>query len=205
MKPVPESWTIVIVGRWNIAILNPKWLAANIFNEKQIAVEFPVEPGLPLRITGDKVLLIPIEDRIILGLTEISNGFLKRMEAIAIQLLEKLPHTPVVKVGINFGYIIDKVPDQLREHFPNPDAPIFADQKLKPISRSYRWSYEDNGQTINMFFELKDDELSIKFNFDSASPSTEKTIESIKGRVMGHKKKTEEILKQTYNLTMEKS
>lgn len=205
MKPVPESWTIVILGRWNIAIFNPKWLIANIFKDRELAVEFPVEPGLPLRIIGDKVLLIPREDRIILGLAEISNSFLKRMEAIAIQLLEKLPHTPVVKVGINFGYIIDKVPDQLREHFPNPDATIFANQKLKPISRSYRWSYDDNGQTINMFFELKDDELSIKFNFESPSPSTEKAIESIKGRVMDHKKKTEEILKETYNLTKEKS
>jgi hypothetical protein len=205
MKPVPDSWTIVILGRWNIAILNPKWLAANIFKEKKLAVEFPIEPGLPLRIIGDKVMLIPREDRLIIGLTEVTNDILKRMESVAIQLLEKLPHTPIIKVGINFGYVIDKAPDQLREHFPHPDSSVFAHQKLKPVSRSYRWSYDDNGQTINMFFELKDEELIIRFNFDSSSPSTERAIESIKGRVIDHKRKTEEILKETYNLTMEES
>jgi hypothetical protein len=56
-----------------------------------------------------------------------------------------------------------------------------------------------------MFFDVKDNELSIKFNFESMCSSTEEAAKSITGKVLKHKQKTEQILETTYNLMVEQS
>ena len=48
MKPVFNTWTVVVVGRWNVSIFNPDWLGKNLFDNKELLVDFPMEPGLPL-------------------------------------------------------------------------------------------------------------------------------------------------------------
>lgn len=203
MKPVLENWTIVILGKWNVSIFNPQWLTENIFKQKQLLIDFPMVPRLPPRITGDKVLLIPGEDRLIIGPTELEKSVLERMEEVAIKLLETLPHTPITKVGINFGYKVEPVSEELHQRFANPDASAFADTELKTLSKSFKWSCESKKQIINMNFDLTGNELLIKFNFHSDSLGAEKAKDAIKGKVLAHKEEAESILDRIYKLKME--
>jgi len=203
MKRVTEEWTIVIVGHWNTSIFNPQWLANNIFNEKQLGIEFPLEPGLPLKITGDKVLLIPRDDRVIIGATELTDAVVKRTEEIAVVLLKTLPHTPIRMVGINFGYMVKPISEDLRERFKNPYANAFADKKLNTLGKSFRWKCKIQDQIINIFFDDTLDKLLIKVNYHSETKGALAAKEAIEGKVMKWRAKTEEILEDIYDLTLE--
>lgn len=200
MKPVLENWTVVVVGKWNVGIFNPQWLIKNIFENDKLGFDFPLEPTLPLRITGDKVLLIPSEQRIILAPTILEDSVLQRVEDLTVQLLDKLPHTPVTKAGINFGYKVDPVPEKLSSQFKNPHADALADKELKTLSKSFIWNCDYKGQNINIYFDLKENVLFIKFNYHSAVESAEKAKNVIQGKIFQYREKTEEILEEIYDL-----
>ena len=46
MKPLLADWSIVLVGSWNIAILNPEWLGENVFKEAQFGAEILLVDGV---------------------------------------------------------------------------------------------------------------------------------------------------------------
>ena len=48
IKPVITEWTIVILGRWNTSIFNPKWLGKNIFDDKKLTIEVAMDAGFPM-------------------------------------------------------------------------------------------------------------------------------------------------------------
>jgi hypothetical protein len=205
MKPVFATWTIVLIGRWNVSIFNPEWLGKNLFDNKELLVDFPMEPGLPLRITGDNVLMIPHSDRIVFGAKEGTDAYLHHMEALALKLLGILPHTPVMAVGVNFGYEVEPIPEEIRSAFKNPHAEKFVTYELETLSKSFKWGCKHDDQIVNMEFELSGDKLLVKFNFHSDSQDTDKAIEAIRDRVVVHRAFTESILDEVYDLRLEEA
>jgi hypothetical protein len=205
MKPVFTTWTIAIIGRWNVSIFNPDWLGKNLFDNKELLVDFPMEPGLPLRITGDNVLLIPHSDRIVFGAKEGTDAYLQHMEALTVKLLGILPHTPVMAVGVNFGYEVEPIPEQIRGTFKNPHAEKFVTYEMETLSKSFKWGCKHDDQIINMDFELSGDRLLVKFNFHSDSQNADKAIEAIRDRVVAHRVFTERILDEVYDLRLEEA
>ena len=203
MKPVFGTWTTVVVGRWNVSIFSPDWLGKNLFDNKELLVDFPMEPGLPLRITGDNVLLIPYSDRVVFGAKEGTDAYLRHMEALAIKLLDILPHTPISAVGVNFGYEVQPVPQQMRDMFKNARAQEFVTHELQVLSKSLKWGCKHDDQNVNMEFDLTDEKLLVKFNFHSDSQSADKAVAAIKDKVVVQRAFTERILADVYDLRLE--
>jgi len=199
IKPVITEWTIVILGRWNTAIFNPKWLGENIFEEKKLNIEVAMDAGFPMQITGDKVLLIPREDRLILAPTEISDVCLQKVEDISVKLLQLLSHTPVARIGLNFGYETELDDDFINLHFPDPDAAGCLTKGLITRKRFCNRSCDYEGEALNMNFTI-DDKLRIKFNYDSETTDTKSAIDKIKNKFLQHKKLTLKLLNELYNL-----
>jgi len=203
MKPAPAHWTIVILGRWNVSIFNPDWLGKNLFDNKELFVEVPMEPGLPMRFTGDNVLLIPHSDRVILGAKETTNDNLTHMEKLATKLVDILPHTPIGAVGVNFGYDVRPIPEKIREAFRNPHAKEFTEHELTVPSKSFKWSCKYHGETVNMSFDFDNDKLLVKSNFHSDAHTAAQVIDALKGKVLSKREFTETILKDIYELELE--
>jgi hypothetical protein len=102
MKPILTDWTLVLVGSWNLAILNPDWLGKNIFDATQLDAELIIEGVRPrLRFFFEKVLVLPAPDRVIFAPRHPNDADLSAVEEAAKKVLTLLPVTPVSGVGIN--------------------------------------------------------------------------------------------------------
>ena len=205
LRPIREKWTIVILGKWNESIFTPKWLGENIFDKKKISLEFPMEPGFPRRITSNGITLIPDSNRLLLNPTELYDDYLRRMEHVACQLLDRLPHTPISHTGINFGYRIEPVSDDLQSHFPSLDESRFGDAGMIIRLRKYGWSLDIDGQYLNLNCELSEnsESLDFSFNFHSESSTADSARKVIEGHVLELRDKADLILRQIYDLSKE--
>ena len=130
LSPKTDEWTIVVLGNWNVSIFNPDWLTKNVFNDQQLKIEVPLTYGLPLRIKGDNILFLPSNEKIIIGLTKIEPAQINRLEEITIKILNLLPHTPIYKIGMNFGFETTGTDEGILRHFPLPDMNAFSDNNL---------------------------------------------------------------------------
>lgn len=200
LKPIREDFTIVIIGKWNVSIFTPRWLSENIFDQKEVAVEFPLEPGLPRRIIGEEVVLIPSSDRLALNVSSVNDENLRKMESKARLLLDILPHTPVAQIGTNIGYAVEDPDDDLFTHFPSIDSEKFADKKMIISSRFFAWTFNVDGQILNMKCNLKDTSPTFHFNFHSNIQSPKEAIPLLDGKILGHRSFALSILKEIYNL-----
>ncbi len=147
LEAVRDHWTIVILGKWNTAIFSPEWLAQNVFQTQEIGLEFGMVPGMPRRITANKVTLIPTQSSLILAPADLDDSTLLRMEQIACTILDLLTHTPVTNVGINFGYRIAPALPELLRQFPSAHGELFASQQLIIQSREFMWILKHKGPT----------------------------------------------------------
>jgi len=204
VETVTAEWTIVILGAWNKSIFHPKWLTDHIFQQKDLTIEVPMQPGLPMRITGDGVLLIPRDDRLILGVTEVNDKLLLRMEEIAAKVLELLPHTPVSKVGLNFGYKTE-LDETLETRLPSLEPQGLEQAHLRVEARLYKWTCKFDGETINISVEVEGKEVRIKFNFDAPVADANECRAKITGRLMEHRDTTKRMLIDLYGLGREDS
>jgi hypothetical protein len=47
MRPVVSDWTTVVVGNWNLATLNPTWIAREVREVAEVEIEALIGPSIP--------------------------------------------------------------------------------------------------------------------------------------------------------------
>jgi hypothetical protein len=108
MIPNLDTWTIVLVGGWNPKIFRPEWVGKEVFDRKNIALEVPLSPGssvLRYNSPEDSLVLIPSDDRLVIGIRKAEEPVLNKAAAIAKKVLDLLPYTPIGAIGVNFGFV----------------------------------------------------------------------------------------------------
>lgn len=203
IEPLKENWTIVILGTWNTAIFNPGWLTAHVFQAKETSIDIGIQPGLPRRITGDNVVLIPTNARLMLAPKDLEDATLVRMEEMACEILRLLPHTPVNSVGINFGYKVSPMSEELRNMIPDILSTQLASEGLVIRSREYKWACQYEKPTLNISFKADDEEAIISYNFHLDVKDSNEAAEYIGGKVICFREKTKEVLQNVFDITME--
>jgi len=100
-----------MVGAWNTGILTPQWLSKEIFklskNEKY-DIEISQDVSVSLRAKIRDIYIIPTPDRLILNPSKHNKRLLTLLMNIASRLYKTLPHTPIVAIGHNFFYELNK-------------------------------------------------------------------------------------------------
>jgi hypothetical protein len=205
LTPIREDWTIVLVGHWNISIFSPAWLTQHVFEERELVVEYPIDPGFPRRITGAEVRIIPMPDRVVLNPVQVSDSVLAKMETFACALLLKLQHTPISASGVNFGfkYEGDDREEIITSHFPSQDDSFFSERGMRPKDRTLTRSLDWDGWVLNMKTLITHSELRFDFNFHADTPNAEISQKKIAGNVFKLKVQAEQILKDIYHLARE--
>ena len=80
-------------------------LTANVFPGGQLNVEVNMGSGpTSRRYIHDGLVLIPRDDRLIVGVQTASLAFLQRAEEVGSRILQLLPHTPMTACGVNASY-----------------------------------------------------------------------------------------------------
>lgn len=204
MKPVASDWTIVIVGNWNMAILNPDWVASEILEKEQVGIEALIGPGMPsYRYISDEFIIIPRPDRVTISSTLTTPASLNRVESLACTVLEKLPVTPISAIGVNFGYMEEEV-IELAEIFAISDRMKIADAGLDVFESTIVRSMKFDEKMLNLRISQKEDgNIRIHLNYHKAVSSAEEASGYIRDKINDFRQHAENLLADVYNIELE--
>ncbi|MEO8019719.1 MAG: hypothetical protein ABI769_18060 [Pseudomonadota bacterium] len=102
-----DATNVVVLGAWNPAILQPQWVAKQVFGiEGDLAVQWEVSfvANAPPRFTLGDVRFMPAYDRLTLVPQGLDAAQLATCENALRTILTSLPHTPISAFGINYSF-----------------------------------------------------------------------------------------------------
>jgi len=117
MLLTPAEWNVVVVGRWNRAILTPQGIITELFGQPegtQFAIEVPVDGIGPYRVSYDDLVVMADWSRLTVEATKNDYDSLAKAMAIAHKAIENLPVTPLSAAGYNVRYRGESGGDQPR-------------------------------------------------------------------------------------------
>jgi hypothetical protein len=205
MKPMLDEWTIVVVGSWNIAILNPEWVGREMLSSQEIEVELLFGAVRPqVKINSPSVSVIPAPNRVVINARQPSPDSLAEAEAATARMLEKLPVTPVTALGINFGYVEELMPVSVAQLFRIGDTCKISDVPLTIKSTSIKRRFDYDGRDLNFrLTQTEDAKLTIHFNYHISTNSAAAAKEALLGKVLMFQQHSQELTRQLYELELE--
>ncbi|KAF0143828.1 MAG: hypothetical protein FD156_2306 [Nitrospirae bacterium] len=107
-----EDATLVIVGAWNVAIIEPQWIVKNALqvpSGTKSPIEMEVSMGLATNFRSkiNDLYFIPSNDKFIINPSKENEELFKLADFAAINLYRTLSHTPIQAIGYNFTYVLD--------------------------------------------------------------------------------------------------
>jgi hypothetical protein len=205
MLPAISDWTVVIPGSWNVAILNPNWVATELFQTAEVQVEIRIlGPEFEFRYRHEQVTIVPRTSRVMFVMADDSATTLASVESTASRLLQLLPRTPVSAIGVNFGFTENEVPSALAEMFSLLDDNALGDRQLEiletSISRKIPWRGE---RTLKFRRTLKEGAVSFHLNFHKDVPGADEARAALGGEVETFRNEAIEFLHMVYAVELE--
>lgn len=109
-KFILKDATCVIVGSWNLAILNPDWLSNTLFElpeGTEIPVEVSVGPFTVFKANIKDLFIVPKPNKLVVNPAREDDKLFELADQMVLKLYDLLPYTPVEAIGHNFTYELD--------------------------------------------------------------------------------------------------
>ena len=174
MKLDQSSSGLVIVGGWNGHIFNPNWIKRYLFPAEDeeltvdIQAQFPqgfnpqfVSPRISSKdvriiLQGNKLNFVPVKNQ---------DKNLDQIQDLALQIADRLPHTPVSGYGVNFLFIEDHVSEDLINFIRPRDLEEIEQFGASLTGEEYTRRLELNERILNFTVGLENERATFKFNF----------------------------------------
>lgn len=159
--------TLVVVGSWNKYIFSEEWVIANILGEGvRYTIQYPLNALGSLKFSLENVTFYIFGDRLLFQLNNDLDLSYREIIRTARKIFQKLIHTPVTALGVNFIYQTSDNLGMLNQLPKNEDLvkAIGHDISSSELSRTFKLS---ENETLNFKVEQKDKNANIfNFNFD---------------------------------------
>jgi hypothetical protein len=170
MASLKENPSIVLVGSWNPAILQPNWLAKHIFNKADdedipVEMQFATTPGLPPRFKMRDILIVPAFDRLTLFSNGLNTANLAATESAVLEILKLLPHTPISAAGENFKFVVPEQQEVVDMLNVDNNWAEYLDFDYEQVQTEIRSTLQLKDMQLNIFRARSDSEITIHFNF----------------------------------------
>lgn len=211
MVLVQEQTSLVLVGIWNPAILNPEWLIRNALGVPagtEVSVEMLVAatPSLPTQYAMQGLRFTPTRDRLTIHAVDaVTDAVLVRMQSVALQILQLLPHTPVRACGQNFTFLEEHPsPEQVGVFGAVNDVVQTSDFPLETSSTGVRLALQFEGRLLNFTRTLQGGKLELKMNFHAQVKDANTAIDMLKneGLFAANLSWAKRILKNLYGVEL---
>lgn len=172
--------TLVVVGSWNKYIFSEEWVIANILGEGvRYTIQYPLNALGSLKFSLENVTFYIFGDRLLFQLNNDVDLSYREIIRTARKIFQKLIHTPVTALGINFIYQTSDNLGMLNQLPKNEDLvkAIGHDISSSELVRTFKLSeYE----TLNFKVEQKDEDVNIfNFNFNFGIKSLSEALNII--------------------------
>ncbi len=175
MRPIPDSYSIVVLGAWNPSIFSPEWVVSNLADADQsdVQIAFPIDdPTAPRRITFEGVIFFPGRRQIILSPAEPSIDGMKKCSSVLVKILTLLTHTPVSSAGVNFSFSEENPTEQIQNAlFPSDNSSILNDYTIQEtkIHRILKRDTDNHLFNFTLTQNATDCILSFNFHYETSS------------------------------------
>lgn len=178
MKLDHSSSVLVIVGGWNSHIFTRDWIKRYLFptEQEEFKIDLLVSQGFNAqfvspRISSKEVHILLQENRLSFIPVENKNEHFDRIQELALQLADYLPHTPVTAYGVNFLFTEDR---SVSEHLLNlihmGDLEKIEQSGVSVTTEQYTRRLSLNGRILNFTIGLEEEKVTFDFNFDFKIP-----------------------------------
>ena len=164
---------LVIVGGWNRHILTPNWIQRYLLpgDQEELTVEIQGQFSQDLnpqfvspRISSKEVRILLQGNRLNFSPVKNEDKNFDRIQELALQLADYLPHTPVSGYGVNFLFTEDPTEHLIDLIRPN-DLEEIAKFGTVLIGEEYTRRLVLNERTLNFTVGFKDGKITLSFNF----------------------------------------
>lgn len=181
MQLDPIGWSVVLVGRWNPAILSPAGIKKYVFRlpaEQQIQVAVPLDGVSAYLITNpEETLIVHVEEgRLQMDLPKCNFASLMHGMQAGINALEALPVTPISAVGLNLNFMTATVCQELVNATDCAIDNTFADQGYAIVGRSTGRSVTFGEGQINIKVARQGEQFHVNCNFHLSTQDPGKAI-----------------------------
>ncbi len=202
MPLAPKEWSVVVVGRWNRAILTPAGIGKRVFQIPEgtpLEVMIAIDAIAPPLVKHDKMVVVAASDRLTVQ-PEICN-FDELMKActLASNAVKSLPETPLLAVGFNIKYTTERyfepIDRVLISELDDLASDAHYDIVERQVHRAYKWGKgkinfvaaltDDGARTVALNFELHSDSHSNHLDWLGHAPNAiQSEVEKIIGSVL---------------------
>ena len=175
MTLAPKEWSVVVVGRWNRAILTPAGIGKRVFQLPEgtpLEVMIAIDAIAPPLVKHDKMVVVAASDRLTVQPEICSFDELARACTLASAAVRSLPETPLIAAGFNIKYTTQGYFEAIDLALASELDDRASDVQYKIVERQVHRAYEWENGKINVVAALTDDGVrSIALNFDLRSDS----------------------------------
>lgn len=213
MKLLSDRTTLIIAGAWNPAIVNPNWIGREILKyplDKQftVGIALPIQDmsvaGVQPRLTFETLSMTATAQSLTFFIDAANEVQIAKTFEVASKVLRTLSHTPVVALGINFGYSIGMFCKRVEAAFTSNSSLLEAvgDQHGVAAQQSWSVALQLNDHLLNVAYtDQKDNkEVTLNHHFESGgSASTAAEIlerPGLFGSMLKLSEQTVEVLEQ---------
>ncbi|MDE0396623.1 MAG: hypothetical protein OXL96_02340 [Candidatus Poribacteria bacterium] len=170
MKLSKPSNALVIVGGWNRYIFTQDWIKRYLFPEEEFKIDMLVSQDfnaqfISPRMLSKEVEILFQENRLNFNPVENNNENLDRIQGIALQLADYLPHTPVTGYGVNFLFTESEISDDLINLIRPRDLEKIEQFGGSLTGEQYNRHLMLNGRILNTIIRLEGESVDFDLNF----------------------------------------
>ena len=167
------STALVIVGGWNIHIFTAEWVKRYLLpgEKEDLKVEYAQSRlGLDTqlispRISSDEVRFFLLGSKLFLAPVRDEDRILDRIQELAVQLADYLPHTPVMEFGVNVAFTEEVINKDLLDSIRPSDTRGVGEYGVSITDEEYKHGLVLDGNALNLTVGIRDDRVSLRFNF----------------------------------------
>ena len=207
MKPQLADWTVVLPGSWNPSIFTPDWIRHNLVEleeDEKIIGEILVGPiAGPIKYLTNDYIIIPSADKLIIGIRRLTEGIETNLGEVAKKTLELLKHTPIVSLGVNYGYIENEPNAELLAVFDLSDTPNLSDNgcDIQTTRITRKIILGENILNLNLSYENAN--VYFHCNFHKDVENANAAVAAIGENLPNFRQLSENLITNSYNLELE--
>jgi hypothetical protein len=205
MVPELQGWSVALVGHWNPMIFTPSWVIGRLTSSKQINLEYLL--GSPTPAPGlqfDDIRLGFSNGTLVVSPTATEDALVQRVELVAVNVLNELPHTPLSGVGVNFAFLVPAPEGRLAKVFSLSDQGHLADARVVVHNTQIKRRLLQDDIICNLSMTwTNEDRVRIDLNYHADVANPEAAAKFLEGKVIDYKNRGLRLLEAVYDVTLE--
>jgi hypothetical protein len=184
MALIASGWTVVVVGRWNPAILTPAGIAQRLFKlpegeNRPLRIEVPLDGVSPYRVrhADDNVVVMVNEQRLIIEAATRTYATLAKAMEVGVNALNALPETPFSASGFNIHFTAEDLCQEIIPVVASPLDSAVVDNGYAITKRLSGRAIPYRSGEINLTLTQTEKETTVLINFHRGSDRQADLIE----------------------------